>query len=75
MQTFRASGFGILGLKSFVFLLVSAGATGESLCPEPEAISPCECLSDIGVDCSGASNSKEIFSAFNKVVWPDTQQT
>ncbi|CAG0883514.1 unnamed protein product [Darwinula stevensoni] len=75
MQTFRATGFGVLGLKGFVFLLVSAKATDGSLCPEPEAISPCECLSDLGVDCSEASNSEEIFSAFNKVVWPDTQQT
>ncbi|CAG0904569.1 unnamed protein product, partial [Darwinula stevensoni] len=43
-------------------------------CPDPEAVSPCSCDSYGQVECSFANSSEEIFSAFNDVIWPSTQQ-
>ncbi|CAG0902817.1 unnamed protein product [Darwinula stevensoni] len=62
-------------LSLFIILYSFPGTGGQSPCPDPEAIIPCVCshnetLATVTVDCSEATSSEEIFSAFNDADWP-----
>ena len=70
MQGFRV----ILPFLCILLILFSfsPGTNGQSLCPDLEAISPCNCYSNGIVDCSRANSSDDISWAFNDVPWPST---
>ncbi|CAG0901187.1 unnamed protein product [Darwinula stevensoni] len=63
--------------STYLPLLISlvAGTRGQNPCPDPDEIAPCVCHFQDGprvnvtVDCSGATSSGQIYSAFNDVSW------
>ncbi|CAG0888713.1 unnamed protein product [Darwinula stevensoni] len=72
-----------LNYLSPVFLLSLAfvsGTKGQGFCPDPDQTSPCTCSHDetsysVTVDCSRATSTDEISSAFNDADWSFTNLT
>ncbi|CAG0904264.1 unnamed protein product [Darwinula stevensoni] len=60
---------------SLFILYTVPGTSGQILCPDPTEIFPCTCSHSgteftANVDCSEATSSDDIYSAFNDVAWP-----
>ncbi|CAG0883796.1 unnamed protein product [Darwinula stevensoni] len=68
----------LVSLSLVVLLPFIPWINGQSLCPQPDDISPCSCSYDaetkaVTVVCSTVTSVWEIFSAFNEVIWPFTE--
>ncbi|CAG0884351.1 unnamed protein product [Darwinula stevensoni] len=70
------------GSLLLVSFLLASGTRGQAPCPDPDLISPCVCSTYVNesgevvtVDCSNATTSGDIFSAFNDVEWPFAELT